>query len=229
MNEFIILFILIILFSGSLAAFRLGYPWLLAYGVFINAASFAFGLVQTEIFGYALFVGTIIYGGNFYLTDLLEEYYGIGKARSFIWVILGTQVGLVALGTLVLQMDIGGEDTLLPTIRDLLAPWYPILTITIISNFILQYFDTWLFGYIKQRTKSRMLWLRNNLSTITTMTLDSFIVIPIAISLAFPGMSMETLITLMLTSAAFKYVIALFDTPFIYLSRRFKPEELRSL
>ena len=226
MNELIIAIILVLVFSFSLLAFRLGYAWMLAFGTFINAFTFTFGLIQVEIFGYALFVGTIVFGGNFYMTDLLEEYYGIKKARSFIWVILGTQLGLLALGTLTVQMNVVADDTLLHVAKDLLQPWYPILAIVFFSNFILQYFDTWLFGYIKKKTGEKWLWLRNNASTISTMTIDSFIVIPIAISLAFPEIETSTLISLMITSALFKYTIALFDTPFIYLSKRFKPKEL---
>lgn len=227
MNELIILAILILVFSLSLIAFRFGYAWMLAFGTFINAATFTFGLIQIEIFGYALFVGTIIFGGNFYMTDLLEEYYGIKKARSFIWVILGTQLGLLAFGTLVVQMNTFADDTLLPVAKELLQPWYPILLIVFFSNFLLQYFDTWLFGYVKRKTGEKWLWLRNNVSTLSTMTIDSFVVIPIAISFAFPEIETSTLISLMVTSAMFKYAIALFDTPFIYMSRRFKPKELQ--
>ncbi len=219
MNEIGILLILVVIFSLSLAAFRLGYTYLLVYGTFINALSFTFGLMQTEVFGLALFVGTIIFGANFYITDLLEEYYGIKKARQYVWVLLGTQVGMLAFGWYVTNfLFIGEGGTAVATLNSLLAPWYPILAVTIISNFALQYFDTWLFALIKRKTGESKLWLRNNLSTITTMTIDSFIVIPIAIKLGFPEIDNETLIALMITSAGFKYTIALFDTPFMYLS-----------
>lgn len=229
MNELGILLILVIIFSLSLAAFRLGYTYLLVYGTFVNAISFTFGLMQTEVFGLALFVGTIIFGANFYITDLLEEYYGIKKARQYIWILLGTQIGMLTFGWFVTSyLIIGDGGTSVSVLNELLEPIYPMFAIAMISNFFLQYFDTWLYSFIHSKTGESKLWLRNNLSTITTMTIDSFIAIPIAVSVAFPEIDNQTLISLMITSAVFKYAIALFDTPFIYLSRRFKPAEIKS-
>ena len=214
--------------GGSLIAFRLGLVWLIAYGTFVNSLMFAVGLSQIEVFGSVILVGTLVYSANFYLTDLLEEHYGIGKAREFVWVILGTQLGLIGMVTLVLQMQPAASDTLLPAILQIVTPWYPVMIISIINNFVLQYFDTWLFGWIKRQTKGRWLWLRNNGSTMTTMALDSFIALPIAVHLAFPDLSLSVLLSLSISAVTIKFLIALFDTPFIYLSRRFKPKELQS-
>lgn len=84
-----------------------------------------------------------------------------------------------------------------------------------ISYLIAQSFDIWFFHAIREKTGRNKLWLRNNLSIISSMLLDSLTFFP----LAFYGMvSTNVLLTLILTGWLFKISIAILDTPFMYLS-----------
>ena len=46
---------------------------------------------------------------------------------------------------------------------------------SMIAYLISQFFDVWFFEFISKLTNRRFLWLRNNLSTITSSLIDNFI------------------------------------------------------
>jgi hypothetical protein len=73
--------------------------------------------------------------------------------------------------------------------------------------------DVWLFALLRGALKGRFLWLRNNVSTITAQTLDTVVFILIA----FYGKEGYPIATMIGTQLLVKYVIALLDTPFVYL------------
>jgi len=72
-----------------------------------------------------------------------------------------------------------------------------------------------LFHFWKAKTKGKMLWVRNNFSTVTSQFLDTFLVV----SIIFVGsLSVETIGGYILDGWLFKVVFALIDTLFIYLA-----------
>ena len=78
-----------------------------------------------------------------------------------------------------------------------------------------QYVDIQIFHFWKNLTKGRMLWLRNNFSTITSQFIDTFTVVFLLCTFGkiewdkFPG--------LLLSGFVFKALVALTDTPLFYL------------
>jgi uncharacterized integral membrane protein (TIGR00697 family) len=79
---------------------------------------------------------------------------------------------------------------------------------------ISQRFDVWFFHYLKQKTAGKKLWLRNNLSTIASQLIDSFIYQFTWVIAA--GLSFYEALGLALAKYIFKVFIALIDTIFIY-------------
>ncbi len=81
-----------------------------------------------------------------------------------------------------------------------------------------QTFDVWIFHRIKVLTDGKYLWLRNNVSTITSQALDTFLytfVWVIGTELSFAAA-----FGIALTKYVFKVIIALVDTIFIYWVRK---------
>jgi uncharacterized integral membrane protein (TIGR00697 family) len=75
----------------------------------------------------------------------------------------------------------------------------------------------WAFHAIRQRTGGRLLWLRNNASTVVSQLLDSAIFCTIAFWGLFP---VNVFWEIMLSTYVIKVAVAALDTPFIYLARR---------
>ena len=80
--------------------------------------------------------------------------------------------------------------------------------------------DIYLYNKIKEKYPNK-LWLRNNISTILCNCLENYFFN----TLAFIGIfSMNVIISIATTTTIIEIVIALCDTPFLYLSKKLKSE-----
>jgi queuosine precursor transporter len=77
---------------------------------------------------------------------------------------------------------------------------------------ISQHHDMWAFEFWKKQTNGKHLWLRNNASTLVSQFIDT----AVFITLAFYGTGMP-LLNLIVTQYFVKAVIALIDTPIVYM------------
>lgn len=79
--------------------------------------------------------------------------------------------------------------------------------------------DVYLFSKLKEKSGGRLLWLRNNVSTILCNCLENFGFI----WLAFVGIyDTETILTIAISTSVIEAIVALCDTPFLYLAGRIK-------
>ena len=74
----------------------------------------------------------------------------------------------------------------------------------------------WIFHAIKTRTQGKHLWLRNNISTVLSQAIDTIIY---GIVVWWGIVDFFTAMQLALAKYFFKVIIAMIDTPFIYLAR----------
>lgn len=87
-----------------------------------------------------------------------------------------------------------------------------IVLASMVAYLISQYHDIWAFHLWKRVTREKHLWLRNNLSTLVSQLLDTVIFI----SIAFYGTGIPIL-PLIMGQYLLKLIIALIDTPLVYL------------
>ena len=78
-----------------------------------------------------------------------------------------------------------------------------------------QFIDVYLYEFWKKLTKGKMLWLRNNGSTIFSQLFDTTLVVLVL----FLGVkTLSEIGKLILDGWTFKVICALIDTPIIYVS-----------
>ena len=180
-----------------------------------------------SLFGqtFTVSMGAIMYSGIYFATDLISEKYGRTEANTA--VILGAVSNIVIMFTLVLSTyylpsNIATSSQSVHEAIETLAFYSPIFVIGSITAYLIsQTFDVWLFNKLKQITNGRYLWLRNNLSTISSQALDTFIytfVWVLAGELTF-----FVALSIALTKYIFKVFIAIIDTLFIYFVRNWMP------
>jgi len=87
---------------------------------------------------------------------------------------------------------------------------------SVIAFVISQFHDVWAFDYWKKKTEGKYLWLRNNLSTITSQLIDTVIFMFIAFYALTPKHTVSYMFALIIPYYLLKIVIALIDTPFVY-------------
>ena len=174
-----------------------------------------------EVFGYTFTVsmGAIMYSGIYFATDLINEKYGKTYANEA--VILGAIANVVVMLTLVLSTyylpsEIAKSSNAVHEAISTLAyysPWFVIGSLT--AYLISQTFDVWMFHKLKVLTNGKYLWLRNNVSTLSSQALDTLIYTFVWVLAG--DMTFIVALSIALTKYIFKIFIALLDTIFIYL------------
>ena len=173
------------------------------------------------VFGYTFTVsmGAIMYSGIYFATDLINEKYGRPAANEA--VILGAIANIVVMLTLVLSTyylpsEIAKSSDEVHEAISILALYSPIFVIGSLSAYLIsQTFDVWLFHKLKTITQGKYLWLRNNVSTLSSQALDTFIYTFVWVLAG--ELSFVVAFGIALTKYIFKIFIALIDTIFIYL------------
>lgn len=179
-------------------------------------------LKTVELFGMTTTLGNVLYASVFFATDLLGEFHGKEEARK------GVYLGFVTLlmGTIYMQFALlfapAPSDFADPHLQAIFGFLPRIAAASMLAYLVSQLHDVWSFHYWKQRTKGRHLWLRNNASTLASQLLDTAIFCSVAFLGLFP---MSVWWQILLTTYLMKVVVAVLDTPFIYLAKRLVPQE----
>jgi len=78
-----------------------------------------------------------------------------------------------------------------------------------------QFIDIRIYHYWKKLTKGKHLWLRNNFSTFTSQFVDTFTIVSLLI--LFGILPEEKFLVLIISGFIFKVIVAILDTPLLYL------------
>ena len=178
---------------------------------------------ELELFGYTFTasMGAILYSGIYFATDVLNEKYGRKEANRA--VMLGFVANIAVMITLLISVqfkpsDIAGSALEVHNAISTLAGYSPIFVIGSLAAYLIsQTFDVWFFHKIKSYTGESKLWLRNNLSTISSQLLDTMIYQFVWV---LAGMDIKTAFLIAVTKYVFKVIIAFVDTIFIYWVRK---------
>ena len=196
---------------------------------------FSFNLFGLHV-PFVVFVGVLPYPITFLCTDFISELYGKKRANTVVW------VGLLLNIWVIFIMWLGGAlpphpeilENGLPALDDPTFVFFQIRRWTVsatiasmIAYLTAQFVDVHIFHAIKKFTKGKMLWLRNNGSTLTSQMVDSVAVISVTYFTArsaihiSPGETvMHGIIILILSNYVFKMVSALLDTIPFYIGTR---------
>ena len=175
--------------------------------------------VDLEIFGEKLFylsVGILPYPITFLITDIISEIYGKRKANQVV------TVGIFAaiFSTLIIYVADSVPAIDNSPVNDLLFKKVFGSTIiavlsSMLSYLFAQYIDIHIYHFWKNLTKGKMLWLRNNFSTFFSQFVDTFTII---LLLCLTGvLNWDQFVGLLISGFLFKVLVALIDTPFLYL------------
>lgn len=172
------------------------------------------------IFGLAASAGNILYASTFLATDILSENHSHKDARKCVLIGgIGTLSYLVV-SQVTLLFTPNEFDFISQSMKDVFQ-LAPRMTLTSIFCYLTSNtLDTYLYQFISKKTDK--LWIRNNLSTMTSQFIDSVLFAVIA----FIGvMPLQGIIEFATTTYLIKLIVAAIDTPFIYLSKKIKHKE----
>lgn len=208
---------------------------LLLYKLFGKNGLFVFAIFSTllgniavckciDLFGTSTTAGNVLYASTFLVTDILSEKYGKKEATKavkysfsimLLW-LLGTQ--------LILAFTPNANDYIDESLGVVFGV-VPRITIASLIGFVCsQNIDVFLYHFIWNKTGNteKGLWKRNNGSTLISQAVDTILFTTLAFWGTYPT---NVFISILITTYVFKVVVAVLDTPFIYIARKLKPME----
>jgi uncharacterized integral membrane protein (TIGR00697 family) len=175
-----------------------------------------------EIVGIGATGGNVLYAGIFLATDLLSEYFGGREARRAVMIGFVCSVISLIASVVTLAFHPAPWDQAHASLETIFSPLFRIVAGSMTAYLVSQNLDTYLYDFIRRRW--RPLWLRNNGSTWVSQLVDTLIFAAIALLGTMPY---DAWLEVLLSTYVLKIIIAAVDTPFIYLSRFWRPRELR--
>jgi len=208
---------------------------LLLYKLFGKNGLYAFSIFGTllgniavckciDLFGASATCGNVLYASTFLITDILSEKYGKKDATKAVKYSFSIML-LWLVGTQLILLFTPNENDYIHESLTVVFGLAPRITIASLAGYLCsQNIDVFLYHYIWKKTGDgkKMLWLRNNGSTLLSQLVDTVIFTTLAFWGAYP---FDVFMSILITTYVFKAVVALFDTPFIYLARKIVPME----
>ena len=204
-----------------------------AYSLFM--VIFITMIVLTNIIGVKLFevnsvtltTGIITYPLTFLITDIVCEVFG--KKRASLMVVMGFFASLLSLVFINLAVMLPGSEVWInnslgySSIKDMQNAYESVFTLpgflitaSMLAYLVAQLIDVRIFHYLKKLTNEKKLWLRNNLSTMFSQLIDTIIVNSIFLYFGL-NLDWDIIIKIIIASYLFKIIIALLDTPLVYI------------
>lgn len=161
--------------------------------------------------------GIIAYWFTFPVTDVVAEVFGHRRAQLVVWMGFLANVMVVLLTQLAIHLPPSGIYPHQEAFQTILGA-VPVIVIASLSAYLIaQTHDVWAFNFWKRVTRGRHLWLRNNLSTMSSQLLDSLVFNGIAFGLFGEAeLGWKTFLTMTFGYWLFKVGIAVIDTPVVY-------------
>ena len=202
--------------------------YLILAGLFITSLV-ASNLIFTKIFywypfdinlmGVKLFelsVGILPYPLTFLITDLISEIYGQKKADQV--VITGIFASIFSIGLIFISSQvpaIEGSPIDDATFNSVFLNAPLAVLASMLTYLFAQFVDIRIYHFWKRLTKGKHLWLRNNFSTFTSQFLDTFTIVSLLI--VFGILPQDKFLVLIVSGFLFKVMVAILDTPLLYL------------
>jgi queuosine precursor transporter len=217
-NELLWLLMLLVNFGAVIAAYRIWgklglFIWIPVSVIVANSQV----LKTVELLGVTATLGNIVYASGFLVTDILSENYGKRDAARAVGIGFFTLILFTVLMNLALLFDPAPSDFIHESMAAIFGFLPRVAAASLFAYALSQLHDVWAYNFWKaRRPGKRRIWIRNNLSTMVSQLIDSLIFTLIAFWGVFPR---EVLIEIFLTTYILKWLVAVLDTPFIYLAR----------
>lgn len=163
-------------------------------------------------FGPLLFdAGAIIYAFTFVVTDIVAEVFGKKSAVRIVYAGFFGLIGSLIATQVAIALPEAASWELREEYTIIISTGTRVVIACIISFILSQAIDLTVFAYLREKTKGKHLWLRNNLSTICGGGIDAVVFSTIAFYGVYP------LPPIILASFLVRVIISAIDTPLVYL------------
>jgi len=217
-NETLWIYLLLANFLAILIAYRCFgktglYIWIPVSTILANIQV----MKMVDLFSIGVTLGNITYASSFLVTDILSENYGKKDAKKAVYTGFFSLSATVVIMNLALAFQPNEFDFIQDSLKNIFALLPRIALASLIAYGVAQLHDVWAYDFWKRRMPGfKFLWLRNNASTMISQLLDSLIFTTIAFWGLMPA---REFLEILATTYTVKSIVAMADTPFLYLAR----------
>ena len=166
------------------------------------------------IYGLTFSMSAFAYAVTFPCTDVISEIWGKSRARFVVWLGFVGNLLMVSFLWLALVMPCAEFWVEKQSAFEITLGLVPRIVLgSMIAYLLSQFHDIWAFHFWRRITANKALWVRNNLSTLSSQLIDSVAFVLIAFYGVIPN---EALGATILGQWIVKALIAILDTPIVY-------------
>lgn len=216
-NEILLFISIAVIFTLLIITFRLlGKYGLIAW---VGIATVLAEIAVTKnvyMFGMTNTLGNVLFASNFLATDVITEVYGEKYARKAVYTGIWCVIIYLIATQLMLAFIPDSTDISDAAMRQLFSITPRVCIASVTMFFISNLADVKLYDFLRRKTDGKYMWLRNNICTIVCNCGENFLFA----TAAFLGIySFPVIFSIALGGSIIETMIALCDTPFLYLAR----------
>lgn len=187
-----------------------------------NLVATKFVEVDMGIRRFTLSAGILAYPVTFLITDVLSEIYGKRRTQNVVWAGFAATIFTLAILALGGHYNATENSQVSDDMYNAVFKNSPrLIAASMIAYLSAQLVDVRVFHFWKRITKGKMLWVRNNFSTIFSQLIDTTLVVSVIFINIENGRPVSTIGwtaygQLILDGWLFKVIWAALDTPIFY-------------
>ncbi|GAA5416004.1 queuosine precursor transporter [Paraliobacillus ryukyuensis] len=183
-------------------------------------------IISVKLFSIGEFIilpaAAIVYVITYLITDVVGEVYGKDAAMKIVRAGFFTQIVALVFVFAAIHLPAAASFGMQAEFEMIMGGSFRVMLASLLAYLVSQHIDVAIFHKLKKQHGEKKLWLRNNLSTISSQLLDTVIFIVVAFVGTVPT---AILISMIITQYLFKAVVAIVDTPVTYLLVRLAKKE----
>ena len=168
------------------------------------------------VFNFTTSLGNVLFASTFLATDIMSEKYSKKDAKKGVYISIFSGITFIIVTQLTLLFIPSADDVVNDAMKTLFSISIRTISASMIMFFISNMADIHIYNKLKDKYPKKM-WLRNNLSTIACNCIENYFFNTLSFIGIFP---MSVIISIATTTTIIEIVIALCDTPFLYLSKK---------
>ena len=169
-----------------------------------------------DVFSFTTSLGNVLFASTFLATDIMSEKYSKEDAKRGVYISIFSGIVFIIITQLTLLFIPSSDDVVNEAMKTLFAVSIRTTIASTLMFFISNMLDIKIYNKLKEKYPNKM-WFRNNVSTILCNCLENYFFN----TFAFLGIfSIPVIISIATTTTIIEIVIALCDTPFLYLSKK---------
>ena len=171
---------------------------------------------SVDILGFTTSLGNVMFASNFLATDIMSEKYSFKDSKKAIILGVLSQIIFITMTMLAVLYIPSSVDLSHESMKTLFTINFRVTIASITMFFASNMLDIYIFEKLKKKFPNK-LWLRNNISTIISNCLENYFFT----FFGFIGIyDIVTVLSIATVASVLEMIIAILDTPFIYISKK---------